>query len=138
VALHKFKTVFEKKYIDLEQMKNLLVPSKKQRYTVKVGNQLKIIDWQQIQCFYSANKSSYLYTIDGRSYALDETLDALEADCDAQHFFRVNRQFVINIEAIMEISVYMSTRLKIKLQRFTEEEIIVSREKVAAFKKWLN
>lgn len=138
MALLKFKSRYEKKYVDIELMKNLLKRQNKERYTVKVGNTLKIIESDYIQCFYSANKISYLSTLEGRNYFLDDTLDALESECDNKKFFRVNRQFIININAVKEISIYTNSRLKITLQNFKEEEIIVSREKVAAFKNWIS
>jgi len=53
-------------------------------------------------------------------------------------FFRVNRQFLVNLHAIKEISIYSNSRLKVILNNFKEDEIIVSREKVQVFKEWIS
>jgi two-component system, LytTR family, response regulator LytT len=53
-------------------------------------------------------------------------------------FFRINRGFMINIDAILEIINYSSTRLKVKLQNLTDDGMIVSRDKVSEFKQWLD
>jgi len=137
-ALNKFNSVFDPYKLDINQLKKILIPANKERYTVKIGNQIKIFDKEQIECFYSFNKSSYLFTVDGRSYPLDETLDTIENEFDEKCFFRVNRQFIVNIKAIKNIHIYLGTRLKLSLLVFDAEDIIVSREKVANFKKWLN
>jgi len=41
-------------------------------------------------------------------------------------------------QSIADIIFYSNSRLKIKLKKPGEESIIVSRDKVAAFKEWLD
>lgn len=109
----------------------------KKRYTVKIGQHLKMIGVDEIECFYSENKGTYAHTIDGRDYLLETTLDSLEDDLEPQKFFRVSRKFYINIDAIRDIVTYTNSRLQLKLNHYKEQEIIVSRERVKDFKLWL-
>ena len=118
-------------------IRQMLQNEYKKRYTIKAGNVLKIVDVTDISCFYSAYKSTFLVTSEGRSFPLDDSLDTLEKMCNPELFFRVNRQFIIAINAIKEISIYSNSRLKVVLHQFKEEEIIVSRERVTAFKQWI-
>jgi DNA-binding LytR/AlgR family response regulator len=144
VAVKKYKALKpepQKLALDFDDIKKLLVnPLErefKKRFTVKVGQHLKIINADEVECFYSENKGTYAATIDGRNYLLDTTLENLESELEPKIFFRVSRKFYININHIKDIISYTNSRLQIKLDHFSEQEIIVSRERVRDFKLWL-
>ncbi|MCL6265511.1 LytR/AlgR family response regulator transcription factor [Flagellimonas myxillae] len=109
----------------------------KKRFTVKVGQHLKIINADEVECFYSENKGTYAATTEGRNYLLDTTLEHLEDELSPKLFFRVSRKFYVNVNHIKDIISYTNSRLQIKLNRYNEQEIIVSRERVKDFKLWL-
>lgn len=109
----------------------------KKRFTAKVGRHLKVFNTAEIECFYSENKGTYLHTFDNRNYLLETTLETLENEIDPDQFFRVSRKFLVNIAAIQDMIAYSNSRLKIELKTFSEQEIIVSRERVKDFKNWL-
>ncbi len=127
--------------IDFNDIKSMLVNpldrTYKKRFSVKVGQHLKLIATEDIECFYSENKGTYAYTNDGRNYLLDVSLDQLEPDLDPTMFFRVSRKFYINVNAIKDMISYTNSRLQIKLNTFMEHEVIVARERVKDFKDWL-
>lgn len=127
--------------LDFEDIKKLLVNplerEYKKRFTVRVGQHLKIINADEVECFYSENKGTYAATSDGRNYLLDTTLENLEEELKPDTFFRVSRKFYVNINYIKDIISYTNSRLQIKLNSFSEQEIIVSRERVKDFKLWL-
>jgi len=131
----------QKLTLDFEDIKKLLVnPTDreyKKRFTAKVGQHLKIINADDVECFYSENKGTYAATVDGRNYLLETTLENLESELSPKIFFRVSRKFYVNINYIKDIVSYTNSRLQIKLNRFSDQEIIVSREKVKDFKCWL-
>jgi two-component system response regulator LytT len=109
----------------------------KKRFTVKIGQHLKVITTDEIECFFSENKGTYIHTFDNRNYLIDATLEILEQELDMKDFFRVSRKFIIPLQAIKEIQVYTNSRLKVILPTYKEDEVIVSREKVQDFKSWL-
>ncbi len=127
--------------LDFEDIKKLLVNPVdrefKKRFTARVGQHLKILNADEIECFYSENKGTYAATGDGRNYLLETTLEQLESELHPATFFRVSRKFYININYIKDIIAYTNSRLKIKMNRFQELEIIVSRDRVKDFKLWL-
>ena len=128
--------------LNFEDIRKLLGPTPvereyKKRFTVKIGQHLKMINVDEVECFYSENKGTYAHTIEGRNYLLDTTLELLESDLEPSTFFRVSRKFYININAIKDIISYTNSRLQIKLNSYNEQEIIVSRERVKDFKIWL-
>lgn len=127
--------------INFDDIRKLLVNplerEYKMRFTVRVGQHLKIINTDEIECFYSENKATYAATSDGRNYILETTLENLENELEPKFFFRVSRKFFVNVNHIHDIVSYTNSRLQIKLNKFREQEIIVSRERVNDFKLWL-
>jgi len=135
------KKVVSKIALDFEDIKKLLVnPLErefKKRFTVRVGQHLKIIHADEVECFFSENKGTYAGTTDGRTYLLDTTLEQLETELTPKLFFRVSRKYFVNINHIKDIISYTNSRLQIKLNKNIDQEIIVSRERVRDFKLWL-
>jgi DNA-binding LytR/AlgR family response regulator len=143
-AVKKFKGRAPQKQtvtLDFNDIKKLLVNpierEYKKRFSVKVGQHLKLINIEDIECIYSENKGTYAFTNEGRNYLLDQTLDQLEEELEPNMFFRVSRKFYVNINAIKDMVSYTNSRLQIKLTRFNEQDIIVARERVKDFKNWL-
>jgi two-component system, LytTR family, response regulator LytT len=144
IAVKKFKArtqTTSNLSLDFEMIKKMLVnpidKSYKKRFTVKVGQQLKLINIEEAECFYSQDKGTYLHTYDNRDYLLDGTLEQLEIDLDPKDFFRVSRKFIIPMKGIKEIQVHTNSRLKIVLPTYKEDEVIVARERVNDFKEWI-
>jgi DNA-binding LytR/AlgR family response regulator len=127
--------------LDFEMIKKMLVNpidrTFKKRFTIKMGQQLKMINIDEVECFFSENKGTYLHTFENRNYLLDATLEQLETELDPQNFFRVSRKFIIPMKGIKEIQLHSNSRLKVILPSYKEDEVIVSREKVTDFKNWL-
>lgn len=128
--------------VNLDDIRNLLINpidrKFKKRVTIKVGQHLKIIPIQDIECFYSEHKSTFIHTIEKRNHLLDHSLEYWQEQLDPEQFFRVNRTFIVNIDAIKDIVAYTNSRLKLQLNSFKEQEIIVSRERVRDFKTWID
>lgn len=145
VAIDKFKISQPEPHnlqVDMNQIRKMLISpldrNFKERFTVKIGQHLKMISIDEIECFYSENKGTYIFTSDNRDYLIDSSLEHLDPMLDPTKFFRVSRKFYININAIKDIISYSNSRLKIILNSFSDHEIIVSREKVRDFKNWIN
>ena len=127
--------------LDFNDIKQLLTNpierEYKKRFSVKVGQHLKLINIEDIECIYSENKGTYVYTNDGRSYLLDASLDQLENELEPDTFFRISRKFYVNINAIKDMVSYTNSRLQIKLKHYNDHNVIVARERVKDFKQWL-
>ena len=110
----------------------------KNRFTVKIGQHLKVISIAEIECFFSENKGTYIHTLDNRNYLIETTLEVLEQELDPKNFFRISRKFIVPLASIKEIVVYSNSRLKVFLPSYKDDDVIVSREKVADFKSWIS
>ena len=148
IAVAKFKSLLSKQQIqpqslgiDFEQIKKMLTnpfeKNYKKRFTVKIGQHLKVISIDEIECFFSENKGTYIHTFNNRDYLIECTLELLEQELDPGDFFRISRKFIIPLKAIKEIVLYSNSRLKVILPSFKEEEVVVSREKVFDFRTWI-
>lgn len=112
----------------------------KSRFVVRVGEHLKAIPVEQIAYFASLEKVTLLHTREGRKFVVDYTLEQLEGMLDPTEFFRLNRAYLTHADAIHDIIHYTNSRLQTILKPTAPDNdtVLVSREKVAAFKAWLD
>jgi DNA-binding LytR/AlgR family response regulator len=82
-------------------------------------------------------KYTFLQNNSGRDYAISYSLDQLEDLLDPSRFFRINRKFIVSSLAISDIVSYSNSRLLVRLNSNDSNDLVVSREKVQDFKKWL-
>ena len=143
-AISKFANQFQVNSVsnlDFEAIKRMLVnPISKEyrkRFSVKIGQQIKVIDIAEIECLYSENKGTYIHTSDNRDYLIDSSLEVVEAELNPNDFFRISRKYIIPLQSVKEIQVYSNSRLKISLPTYKADEVIVARERVSDFKEWL-
>ncbi len=143
IAVNKFKARNQAQNIslDFEAIKRMLVnpveKEYKKRFSVKIAQQLKVISIDEVECFYSENKGTYIHTLDNRDYLIDSTLEVVEAEINPKEFYRVSRKFIVPLKAVKEIQVYSNSRLKIILPTYKDDEVIVARESVSDFKEWI-
>ena len=142
LAIDKFLSFSPKEEnISMDQIARLLQTEEKtykSRFIIKVGQKIKSIKTEEIACFYSMMKATYLQTDQKRNYPIDYTLDQLDVILDPRVFFRVNRKLVIHFDGIDEIHTWSGSRLKIVLLCNYEEDVVVSRDRVKEFKEWLD
>ncbi len=145
VAVDKYKEQQPKSnniQVDINEIRKLLINpidrKYKKRFTIKIGQHIKIIHTDNIECLYSENKATYIHTNENRNYLIDHSLEHWYDHLDPEQFFRVNRTFIVHINAIKDIISYTNSRLKLVLHSFIEQEIIVSRERVKDFKNWID
>jgi DNA-binding LytR/AlgR family response regulator len=139
-ALEKFKMGRKEPAISLDQIRSLIQPPQKSfktRFLVKIGERIQTVDVQDIAFFYSEDKVTFLQTRAGKKYIIDYTLDELEEMVSPDTFFRLNRKYISSISAIKDVFTYSNSRLKIHLENCTDNDILISREKMGAFKSWL-
>jgi DNA-binding LytR/AlgR family response regulator len=115
----------------------LLTNNYKSRFVVNVGMHIKSIEVEKINLFYSLEKSTFLLDNTGKSYDIDYSLEQIEKLTDPKQFFRISRKYIANINAIADIISYTSSRLKLKIACSDDDDILVSRSKLADFRRWL-
>jgi DNA-binding LytR/AlgR family response regulator len=137
--LKEFKQIFNPQDLDIVQKNLQQSPGAnyKKRFIIRFGEHIKTLAVENIAYCISENKNTYAKAFDGLKYPMDHNLDALEEMLDPQHFFRINRQYLINLKAIEEMKIYSKARVIVRLNPPVKEAPVVSSERAADFKLWL-
>ena len=143
-ALRKFRTLNNLPLNDssltykIENVRKSITGDYKRRFLIKIGEQFQNIEVNETAYIHNHNGSCILYTKDKRQLPIDYSLEQLEDILNPMDFFRINRQFLIKAEVIKEIHTYLNSRLLLKLIPEFKTEVIVSRDRVNDFKKWMD
>lgn len=111
--------------------------SYKKRFLGKVGQRIFFIDVSDIVYFQADNKIVYLVDKENNRYVVNQTMEQLIQVLDPTMFFRLNRRYIVKINAIEQVRPYYNKRLKLAIRgNITSDDMVVSRERVAAFRQW--
>lgn len=108
------------------------------RFLLPFRDGYKTVLVADVEYFYSEQKISRAHLLDGKEEILPQTMEELEQQLDPKLFFRANRQYIVHIDAIQQLYNYFNGKLKIILRKSPDTEIIVSREKAALLKNWMD
>jgi len=110
----------------------------KSRFLVKFGDHLQYKILADIAYFYAEGKTVYLVCNDAKRFVVDHTVEELEDLLDPTLFYRLNRKIMAQITAVKDVKIMHNSRYRVHLKPLTEEEVYVSRDRVPAFKVWLD
>jgi len=141
-AYNKFNNLYRAKNIALPDFSELLSSLNhkkyKERFIVKSAQGLRYIPLEEVAYFYSEDGYSHIRTLDRNKHIIDYKMDELESIVNPDQFFRINRKMIIGIGSLVTIDNYFNSRYKLKLNPTFSDEVIVSRERCAGFKNWLD
>jgi len=111
----------------------------KEKFIINIRNQWMPVNTKDIACF-SKEVLNYIYLFNGEKYMIDYvTLEEVEELLDPKQFYRANRQFIINIDAIQTVKPVENSKLIIRLKEPNHKlDIDMSRLKSPEFKKWMD
>ncbi|OCA80495.1 DNA-binding response regulator [Chryseobacterium contaminans] len=109
------------------------------RFMVREGNKLRSVDEQNTAYFFASGKYLFLTTMDNQTYIYDDTIKDIIQKLNPQVFFKVNRKFIINKEAIIEIIKHSSQKVELKLSPKPEvsDEVFISKMQITECLNWL-
>lgn len=123
----------------LEGLLNFFRPKDyRNRFLLPYRDGYKTILVNDVAYFYSELKITRAKLNSGSEETVPQTMEELEQQLNPKIFFRANRQYIIHIDAIRQVHNYFNGRLKINIRNNPGTEIIVSREKTALLKGWLD
>jgi DNA-binding LytR/AlgR family response regulator len=109
----------------------------RERFLVPVGNAMQSIATDQV-AYFVREWVVRLVTRDGTAFTLDQTLDELEAQLPPTRFFRLNRQLLVAIDSVGLVHRGSKGRLEVELRPPLAAPGVVSQERAAAFRAWLD
>lgn len=134
----KLKQFFTANLQQLQQWRQKTDPaSYKKRFLVKRGMDYVTIRAEEVAYFYATHKLVCMVDARGQKFILDKSLADLEKETDPAQFHRLNRKFLVNIQAIRKIKAYAKGKLQVELDPPLQEEVFISQENVSAFKVWV-
>ncbi len=142
-SLEKFKSMGDALHPDMEELVRTLrsrTTEFKKRFLIQFGEKIRKVQVEEIAYFYALEKAVFLLTHQNHAYPVDFTLDALEKMLNPEQFFRINRRMLISFDAIKHMIPYSRSRYKIELapREPNDLEALVSVERAAAFRKWMD
>lgn len=122
-----------------EAIRSLLKDSRKEKFIIRLNDRLVPIRTTEVAYFYSEDKNSYIVTLNGSSYIMDDSLDTIAAGLNPSMFFRISRSCIISDQIIDSVSRLMGGRLRISLRPgiLAATDFTVSRARVDDFLSWL-
>lgn len=103
----------------------------------KVGNVTRVLKALNIALVYFEDRSAFALPFSGKEHLLDYSLNVLMNELPDDVFFKINRRQIINKDAIKEVKKHPGNRLKIVPSVHYEDDLIVSKERTPAFRRWL-
>jgi DNA-binding LytR/AlgR family response regulator len=136
-VLSKYKN-FERHFIQQSNVRKFF-ETRKQRLVVKKGFTSILLKLEDIVLFYTENKIVYVLDREGRKYVCDKNLSDLEEMLDRHHFFRANRQYIVNISFIRGYKAHERVKLSLDITcNDSHHCVVVSQETAPYFKKWIS
>jgi len=141
-ALEKFNKLYTYKDPFKRDFKQMLYEFRNQyksRFLIKIGEKYRSVPIREVSHFHIRERNVFLSDYCGKDYGVDNSLEELQGILDPRKFFRINRECIVNIDAITLMHSYSSSRLQLILKDREKSDIfVVSREKVSDFKKWID
>jgi DNA-binding LytR/AlgR family response regulator len=141
-AINKYKKLYADKDPFKRDFKQLLYEFRNQyksRFLIKIGDKYRSVPTGEISHFHICERNVFLSDYQGKDSGVDYSLEQLQGMLDPRKFFRINRDCIVSIDAISLMHSYSSSRLQLTLKNEKGNEIfVVSRDKVALFKKWID
>jgi two-component system, LytTR family, response regulator LytT len=141
-ALDKYRKLYADKSpykTDFRQLLNEFRNQFKSRFLIKIGDKFKSVPVKEISHFHICEKNVFLRDYQNKDYGIDYSLEQLQGILDPRKFFRINRDCIVNIDAINLMHSYSSSRLQLTLKNEIKNDLfVVSRDKVSPFKKWVD
>jgi len=120
----------------LDNVMKMLNKEFKKRFVIKENSGVKDISVNEISSFYEKDNKSYIFTLNKREYPIEYSIDLLEKLVDPKIFFRINKQYLINITAIVDVSLNNDGQYEIITRQSLSKKLLVDVKKTSSFMKW--
>ena len=140
-ALKKYDTLKKHFSADIRQLlqsRQQTANEYKKRFLVKRGTDYISIKTEDIAYFYATHKLVCMIDNKNQKFILDQSLSEIEKQLDPSQFYRVNRKYLVHLNAIKKIKCFPKSKLQLELEPAVSEDIIISQDNVTAFKDWMS
>lgn len=111
--------------------------STKDRLVVKKGTNYYVMKTDEVAFIYTESRVVFLIDKTGERYIIEKNLSELELELPDRKFFRVNRKFIVSIDAIKSFKPSFKGKIALELMHLSKAEVSISQENAAQFRKWI-
>jgi two-component system response regulator LytT len=127
--------------IDFKELTDLIKNEKsdyRKRFLIQSNESFFHLPVEEIALFYSMQGITFAVTFEKREYPINFSLEGLKEQLNSDLFFKINRQFIVNIDAIKRVHSYFNGKLKLEIEPLYKEDVIIGKDKAASFKRWMD
>jgi two-component system response regulator LytT len=127
--------------IDFKELASLIKsekPNYRKRFLIQSNESFFHLPVEDIALFYSMQGITFAVTFEKREYQVNFSLGNLKDQLQPDNFFKINRQFIVNIDAIKRVHSYFNGKLKLEIKPSHAEDVIIGKDKAASFKRWMD
>jgi DNA-binding LytR/AlgR family response regulator len=141
-AVKKYRKIYQRQESDLSKkilkmVQEMNAANYKERLLIKRGQQLSYLKTNATAYCFADGKLCFAVDFNNNKYLLENNLTQLEEQLQPKKFYRINRQLMVNIDAITKVHTWLGGRLKLEISPSTNLDTMVSRDRVNGFKDWL-
>jgi len=131
------KNFFQQFRLD-DLLRKLTTSTGKKSFLVFKNNKYLNVLTENIAFFYIRYESAMIMCFDKQEYFVNYSLEQVQSLLPEKQFYRLNRQYLINFDAVKEVEHYFARKLLVNSVIQTKDKLIVSKEKVSEFLHWLD
>lgn len=106
-------------------------------FLVKQDETLIPIKTRDFAYFYTKTGVVVGTTFNKEFFTIDSKLERLELELNPRQFYRLNRQFIVQRNAVNRIKYASNGKLRVIVSPESNNPLIVSKSKSKSFKKWM-
>jgi two-component system response regulator LytT len=110
----------------------------KRSFLVYRNNKYINVLTENIAFFYIKYESAAIMCFDRQEYFVNYSLEQIQNLLPEKQFFRLNRQYLINFNAVKEVEHYFARKLLVNSVIPARDKLVVPKEKVTGFLHWLD
>ena len=110
----------------------------RERFLVPYKDGFEVVNVADISHICTEYKDTRIYLKDGNFYSISMSLEEIEYQLNPSDFFRVNRQYIISIDAVNSLKTYFVGKLRVVLTNYPDTQVMCSRKRTPLLKEWLN
>ncbi|TWF39897.1 LytTR family two component transcriptional regulator [Chitinophaga polysaccharea] len=120
-----------------ELIKRLDKNEGKTSFLVFHNNRYLTVRTDNIAYIYIKYDAPYIVTFQDQKYIISQTMEQLQSQLSPRQFYRLNRQYLVNFDAIKEVEHYSARKLALQLNVVTPEPLVIGKEKITQFLQWM-
>jgi DNA-binding LytR/AlgR family response regulator len=108
------------------------------RIIIRRGNEYVLFKTDDIAYFFLENKTCYMVDrVQGIKYMISKSLRDLTMALDPADFYRINKKYLVHIEALRKFKLCVAGRIEVELFPATRERVFINQVRMQDFKKWV-